>query len=257
MLSALRLITPRPYMPFAADEGDPTMRRFFYLVSAVLALVAVQAWSVQARVHDGATMNMSMGTASSEPVILGVLTDSDSHSIGVLTPEGERLQIEFDSRTVMAATPAMGSRVRVDFERLDNGLLLARRVTPLEAGSTDWNTLDNRIAQADADEDMSGSGTALASYSGDNDNDKADKASTRANAGSAQSSTTTSGGTTASSDTSTSGGTTNDHDADDPGATSSSSLPRTAGQRPLAAAIGLGLLALAAGLSWARRRRVA
>jgi len=78
------------------------------------------------------------------PVILGKVTRITSHSVIVLTRDGEVLPIEFDSRTVMTTSMPTGCRVRIEFRLLESGRYLAQRITPLNRGSDAWAALDVR-----------------------------------------------------------------------------------------------------------------
>src|SRR5436309_15281975 len=67
-----------------------------------------------------------------QPVVLGQVTSTNSHTVTVVTGEGETMPFEFDSRTVMPMNMETGTRVRVEFHHLENGMHLARRITPIE-----------------------------------------------------------------------------------------------------------------------------
>src|SRR5436190_19634811 len=124
--------------PVQRPGKETAMRRPLLAIATVLAFVLASPCIA----HSADDNGMSGG----QPLILGKVTHMTSHSIVVLTRDGESLPIEFDSRTVMTTTMPTGCRVRVEFRLLDNGRYLAQRITPLERGSEAWAALDSRRA---------------------------------------------------------------------------------------------------------------
>jgi len=83
-----------------------------------------------------------------EPVVLGYVTATGTHSVSVDVPQAEAMTFEFDSRTVMPRDLQTGTPVRIDFRLLDNGMHFANRVTPILPGSNDWKSIENmRVSQ--------------------------------------------------------------------------------------------------------------
>jgi len=122
------------------------MRRTLAAVTAALALVALSAHGVRAAEDEGALMHAAVPQI--EPVVLGEVTAVNGHSVTVQTTEGESMPFEDDSRTVMPLDLDAGTRVRIEFHVLDSGLHLAKRITPLTAGSKDWQLMDRRMTES-------------------------------------------------------------------------------------------------------------
>ena len=120
------------------------MRRILFALTATFALAAagpMLAHAMESQLAHAAVPQMA-------PVVLGEVSEMNSHSVTVRTGEGETLPFEFDSRTVMPMDIPAGTPVRVEFRMLDSGLHLAQRITPLERGSKDWDALEGAISQA-------------------------------------------------------------------------------------------------------------
>jgi cobalamin biosynthesis Mg chelatase CobN len=83
-----------------------------------------------------------------QPLIYGKVTRITSHTVVILTREGESLPMEFDSRTVMSTDLPTGCSVRVEFRLLESGRYLAQRVTPLDRNSSAWSVLTHRIVRS-------------------------------------------------------------------------------------------------------------
>ena len=217
------------------------MRRPLFVIAAALVLAAIHP--VAAQSAD------TYFTSQNQPVILGQVTGMTSHSVGVLTPEGEKIPIEFDSRTVMAAEMPVGTPVRVEFRLLDSGLYLAQRITPLAKGSLTWDALAARFVARKSDPDIArasysggGSHARVASLNGDPQANPAPEANALDERQDASMSSTSESGKEA-----------------EPMATTSATsydgqLPSSASELPWVLVTGL-LLLIAAGFRWQARRR--
>jgi len=83
---------------------------------------------------------------TSQPVILGQVTDATAHSVTVATAKSENMTFELDSRTVAPGNLKSGDHVRIEFRLMDNGTHFAGRITPLMAGSAEDIRLQNQLA---------------------------------------------------------------------------------------------------------------
>ncbi len=107
-------------------------------------LAIATAFTLAAAIPCIAHSNDENGLPAGQPLIFGKVSRITSHSVIVLTRDGESIPIEFDSRTVMSTNMPTGARVRVEFRLLDSGRYLAQRITPLERGSNEWAALSLR-----------------------------------------------------------------------------------------------------------------
>lgn len=218
------------------------MSRNLLAVAGVLAIVcASPAFADTQEVQDAVTPIVRV-----EPVILGHVQSTGTHSVSVATSSTETMTFEFDSRTVMPRELADGTPVRIDFRLMDNGDHFANRVTPILPGSKDWNALENARVSSDPihDRELEAQRTAW------NQTYPAEDARTNATNGTtdepiAQNTTpdvTTQDNVLASPTTDS-----NNNDATD-------RLPQTASELPLLLAIGGLSLAGAVALAIRRRR---
>ncbi|TMQ72880.1 MAG: hypothetical protein E6K80_01610 [Candidatus Eisenbacteria bacterium] len=67
---------------------------------------------------------------ATEALILGRVVAVTDHRIAIGTESGERIALEMDSRTLVPTTLQSGMGVRVEYRAMENGVKLAKRVTP-------------------------------------------------------------------------------------------------------------------------------
>jgi cobalamin biosynthesis Mg chelatase CobN len=116
------------------------MRRPLLAIATAVALATAIPCISQA--------NNANSLPGDQPLIYGKVTRITSHTVVILTREGESLPMEFDSRTVMSTDMPAGCSVRVEFRLLESGRYLAQRVTPLDRSSSAWSALTHRIVRS-------------------------------------------------------------------------------------------------------------
>jgi hypothetical protein len=219
--------------------------------SAIAGLVVAMAWAAPLL----AQTTVTHPGVRPEPIVLGVVTGSNSHSFMVNTAKGEDMNFEFDSRTMMPVSLPTGARVRVDFRVMDNGMHYANRITPLEPGSGDWKSLEDQLSESRAMEQRRAEETREANATEENDM-TGDRAYTTSSSGEAPQKV---GDEDAAEDkTERAARAQNDAKEDrDEAKRESGELPRTAGDQGWLLPAGLAALVLAFGVGLARRRRAA
>jgi len=222
------------------------MKKLLFAFAAVLLVSApLGAWA------DDLTTTPTPSPANSQPiptpltdaqpVILGHVVGTSSHSITVSTPEAERITFEFDSRTVMPRELIEGTPVRVEFHLMDNGIHHAGRITALERGSKDWMRLEEmRTSAAESpDQSMTSENTSTETTPSD-----MSASTTTENHTNEIVSPTTDENTNA---------TTDEHANTETRDENRNQLPQTASEQPWLLALGLAAAAVAVGIGLRRR----
>jgi len=222
------------------------MKKLLFAFAAVLLVSApLGAWA------DDLTTTPTPSPANSQPiptpltdaqpVILGHVVGTSSHSITVSTPEAERITFEFDSRTVMPRELIEGTPVRVEFHLMDNGIHHAGRITALERGSKDWMRLEEMRTSAAESPDQSMT---------------SENPSTETTPSDMSASTTTENHTneivSPTTDENTNA-TTDEHANTETRDENRNQLPQTASEQPWLLALGLAAAAVAVGIGLRRR----
>jgi len=227
------------------------MRRTLLLVAAACALAAAQP--VLAGTFYPSNTS-SLAPQSTEPVILGEVTDITSQAVMVRMPDGQVLPVHFDSRTVMSHQLETGTAVKVAYELQTDNVYRAQRITPIERGSSDWNELV-AMKENGADEGDQYAANDMDNV-GDNDNDADDQMNGDDHASSSNdqysghaNDESDMSGRPYDQDQNSNGSMDNDHDRDD-----ARQLPTTASSLTLVLMTGW-LLLTAAGCMWLVRRR--
>ena len=224
------------------------MKRAISLWTALLVcgLAGLSGAQTSTRTTDPDTYNQN----SVQPTIKATVVSTSDNTITVDTFDGERMTFYVDSRTTMPTSLPVGSRVRVEFQAMQDGRQHAARVTPFEPtaeeiasirpvtgadhtgmmGTSTTNTSDDLSGTARTD--VSGTTGYGPQGAADPRTQQSDEdADSRASATGTMSAT----------------------DADGDGV-ADSELPRTAGERQGLWMIGLGALGLAGTLFFMRRR---
>jgi len=68
------------------------------------------------------------------PQITGTLVSMTDHRVTVETDDGERMTLEYDSRSIVPELPPL-SRVKLDFHLMENGNYHAKRMIPIRTAS--------------------------------------------------------------------------------------------------------------------------
>ena len=220
------------------------MKKLLFAIAAVLLVSApLGAWA-----DDVISSTPTSTPANSEPiptpltdaqpVILGHVVGTTSHSVTVSTPEAERIVFEFDSRTVMPRQLIEGTPVRVEFHLMPNGMHHAGRITALERNSKDWNRLEEMRTSA-----LEGSDSRMSNE-------------TNSDAMTANATSSSNDNTTATQESNVlkdenAPDNTNTMASDE---TTPSELPQTASEQPWLLAFGAAAAAVAVGLNLRRRQ---
>ena len=223
------------------------MKKLLFAFAAVLLVSApLGAWA------DDLTTTPTPSPANSQPiptpltdaqpVILGHVVGTTSHSVTVSTPETERITFEFDSRTVMPRELIEGTPVRVEFHLMENGFHHAGRITALERGSKDWMRLEEMRT------------SALESHDQSMTSDNASTETTPTDMSASTTSENHSNEIVSPTVNENSNASTDEHantDTDE----NHNQLPQTASEQPWLLAFGLATAAVAVGIGLRRRAR--
>jgi hypothetical protein len=232
------------------------MKNTLIAMSAFLAVAAMGSHT--ARAADEARMTteapltevrpMDASPLHLTPMILGEVTDATEHSVTLNTARGEHMSFETDSRTVMPMNLGAGSRVKVEFHLMDNGMHHAGRIATLQPGSADWTHLDEQLSllQQDRSEPMAmNSSEENSATTTSTDNGSANNALISSN----EPTSTTNDQMNANSSERTEEANENAGKSDE----KSDELPRTASNRAWMLVLGLGVFAAAFGQRMVRK----
>jgi hypothetical protein len=171
-----------------------------------------------------------------QPIVLGAVMASTAHTVSVSTTDGEVMTFDFDSRTVKPADLADGTPVRVEFKMLDSGMHLAQRITPLVAGSHDYDVvMEQRASRVEDESSEPAENNEVGESQAGRAEDQREQAMATHNDADVQT-------------------TNSDVDANATTSKEGEKMPRTASELPLVLSLGMLLLVVSVGL-WLWRRR--